>query len=75
MNAIVSQKGQVTIPKKLRDRLALRPGTVLTFREESGRLVAVKADVAEDAVLAVTGIVPRVESVDDYLAAARGPAE
>ena len=75
MKAIVSQKGQVTIPKKLRDRLALRPGTVLQFREERGRLVGVKASVVEDPVLAVTGIVPRREPVDAYLDVVRGAAE
>jgi AbrB family looped-hinge helix DNA binding protein len=42
MKAIVSEKGQVTIPKRLRDRLGIRPGQVLEFEEESGRLVARK---------------------------------
>jgi len=30
--AIVSEKGQVTLPKPLRDRLGIRPGTRLAFR-------------------------------------------
>jgi antitoxin PrlF len=42
MNAVVSEKGQVTIPKALRDRSGIRPGEVLEFREEHGRLVAEK---------------------------------
>ncbi|MGI8966203.1 MAG: AbrB/MazE/SpoVT family DNA-binding domain-containing protein [Limisphaerales bacterium] len=42
MNAIVSEKGQVTIPKEIRTRLALDPGTVLEFTTENGRLVARK---------------------------------
>jgi antitoxin PrlF len=42
MKAVVSEKGQVTIPKPLRDRLGIRPGEVLEFREEHGRLVAEK---------------------------------
>jgi AbrB family looped-hinge helix DNA binding protein len=42
MNAIVSEKGQVTIPKELRDRLAIRPGQVLDFTDDNGRLIAVK---------------------------------
>jgi AbrB family looped-hinge helix DNA binding protein len=42
MKAKVSEKGQVTIPKRLRDSLGIEPGDVLDFDEESGRLVAVK---------------------------------
>jgi len=30
--AIVSEKGQVTLPKPLRDRLGIRPGSRLAFR-------------------------------------------
>ena len=33
MKAVVSEKGQVTIPKTLRDRLGIRPGQVLDFAE------------------------------------------
>ncbi len=36
MNAVLSEKGQITIPKKLRDDLGLLPGSVLDFREEAG---------------------------------------
>lgn len=42
MDAIVAQRGQVTIPKALRDKLGIIPGTVLEFRAENGQLVAVK---------------------------------
>lgn len=37
MKAVISEKGQVTIPKPLRDRLGLRPGHILDFTEEPGR--------------------------------------
>lgn len=42
VKAKVAERGQVTIPKPLRDRLGIRPGTVLEFREEAGHLVAEK---------------------------------
>lgn len=42
MNAIVTEWGQVTIPKTLPDKLGIVPGTVLEFTEENGRLVATK---------------------------------
>jgi antitoxin PrlF len=44
MKARIAERCQVVIPKPLRDRLGLRPGTVLEFAEEQGRLIAVKVD-------------------------------
>ncbi len=55
MKTIVSKKGQITIPKALRDRLGIHPGQVLDFRDEAGRLVATKG-ATEDAVDRVYGI-------------------
>jgi AbrB family looped-hinge helix DNA binding protein len=43
MKAKVAERGQVTIPKVLRERLGIRPGTVLEFKEVQGKLIAVKA--------------------------------
>lgn len=43
MNAIVAERGQVTIPKPLRQRMGITPRTVLDFHEENGRLIVVKA--------------------------------
>ncbi len=43
MKARVAERGQVTIPKRLRERLGVKPGTVLEFSEEHGRLIAVKS--------------------------------
>ena len=67
MKAIVSEKGQVTIPKALRDRLGIRPGQVLEFDTQDGRLVAVKAASAGDAVDRVYGILGRGRSTDDFM--------
>ena len=47
MRAKVAERGQVTIPKPLRDRLGIRPGTLLEFREDEGRLVAVKVETLD----------------------------
>ncbi len=43
MRARVAERGQVTIPKHLRERLGVKPGTVLEFSEECGRLIAIKS--------------------------------
>lgn len=72
MNAIVSQKGQVTIPKACRDKLGLRPGTVLDFEAVDGRLIASKAQ-PEDVFgkWRGRGAIPGGLSVDQYLAGIR----
>jgi antitoxin PrlF len=54
MKSVVSEKGQVTVPKPLRERLGLRAGVVLDFSEQNGRLVAVKSS-PEDPVARVYG--------------------
>ncbi len=36
---IVSERGQITLPKKVRDRLALQAGSVLIAEEVDGSLV------------------------------------
>ena len=68
MNSIVSEKGQVTIPKALRMRLGLDPGTVLDFQEEEGRLVARKV-TPEDPVSRWRGKgrLPVGRNVDEYV--------
>ncbi len=37
--AAVNAKGQVVIPAKLRRRLGIRKGTVVSFQEDNGRLI------------------------------------
>lgn len=74
MKAIVSEKGQVTIPRAVRARLGLKPGTIIDFEAVEGRLVGVKREREEDPVDRVTGIVKRRGDVDTYLVETRGPA-
>jgi antitoxin PrlF len=71
MKSTVSEKGQVTIPKPLRDRLGIRPGQVLDFEEDRGRLVATKA-TREDAFDAVYGILELDASTDELITSLRG---
>ncbi|MBI3013550.1 MAG: AbrB/MazE/SpoVT family DNA-binding domain-containing protein [Candidatus Tectomicrobia bacterium] len=74
MKTTVSEKGQVTIPKPLRDRLGIRPGHVLDFQEERGRLVATKA-TPQDPLQSVYGILKLGRSTDDLIKALRGTAD
>lgn len=44
MATTVTRKGQVTIPKPVRDRLNLKPGNAVEFElAEDGRIVLIKA--------------------------------
>jgi antitoxin PrlF len=74
MNATVSEKGQVTIPKPLRDSLGIRPGEVLDFEEDDGRLVARKASRL-DAVDAAYGLLDLGAPTDRLLDELRGPGD
>ncbi|MGH7746979.1 MAG: AbrB/MazE/SpoVT family DNA-binding domain-containing protein [Candidatus Dormibacteria bacterium] len=74
MRTTVSEKGQVTIPKRLRDRLGIRPGEVLEFTEEGGRLVATKA-TRQDPVDAVYGILDLKRPTDAVITRLRGKAD
>jgi AbrB family looped-hinge helix DNA binding protein len=71
MKSTVSERGQVTIPKDVRDRLGIRPGQVLEFSAEEGRLVATKS-AQRDAVDAVYGILGHGGSTDELITAMRG---
>ncbi|TVP82527.1 MAG: AbrB/MazE/SpoVT family DNA-binding domain-containing protein [Puniceicoccaceae bacterium] len=72
MNAIVSEKGQVTIPKELRDKLGLRAGSILRFSDENGVLQARKFQ-KDDPIRKWRGRgkIPGNVSVDDYLKQSR----
>lgn len=63
MKTTVAERGQVTIPKALREKLGIRPGMTLDFHEENGRLVAVKLAGA-DPVARVFGCVKLGKSTD-----------
>ncbi len=74
MKSRVSVKGQVTIPKKLRDRLGIGEGAVLQFEAEAGRLIAFKVG-AEDPVSEVFGIIGDGRRTDDVVESLRGGPE
>lgn len=70
--ATVAERGQVTIPKALRDRLGIKPSTVLEFSVKKGVLTAAKA-ARKDPVAEVTGCLKTGRSTDDWMTELRGP--
>ncbi len=71
MKAKVADRGQVTIPKALRERLGIRPGTVLDFHEKAGQLIAEKA-VTEDPVDQIFGALGKGRRTDELVNELRG---
>lgn len=71
MNTIVAERGQVTIPKALRDKLGIVPGTVLEFVAENGRLVATKV-VDDHPALKLMGRHGKGRRTADIMAELRG---
>jgi AbrB family looped-hinge helix DNA binding protein len=73
MKATVAERGQVTIPKRLRDKLGIRAGATLEFSEERGRLIAVRS-VTNDPVERVYGCIKLRKGTDDLMRELRGAA-
>lgn len=73
MKAIVLERGQVTIPKALRDKLGIRAGTTLEFTASNGSLVARKAET--DPVSSVYGCLRKRSHTDAFLRKLRGAAD
>ena len=71
MKAVVSEKGQVTIPKRLRERLGIRAGETLEFEDDEGRLIATKAST-RDPVDEVYGILELDGGTDAWMNELRG---
>lgn len=74
MKSTVSEKGQVTIPKQLRERLGIRAGETLDFREEQGRLVVTKL-IAQGPVDAVYGVLELGRRTDEFIRELRGDGD
>jgi len=71
MKAIVADRGQVTIPKALRDKLGILPGTALDFQMDKDKLVARKI-LSVDPVSRVFGCLVRNKTSDQIMDELRG---
>ena len=71
MKARVAEGGRVAIPKGLRERLGINPGTILEFSEDHGKLVAVKTG-GIDPVSEVYGCLGKRLNTDAVVAQLRG---
>ena len=79
MSTVVTSKGQVTIPKKVREYLGIKPGTAVAFElEEDGRVVVRKLGNAARRKASpldrVRGSATAAMSTDEIMALTRGEA-
>lgn len=85
MPTYLTVKGQVTIPKRVRESLGLLPGDGVAFEaNDQGQIVVSKADPPSrhtqgaeplDRFAAVRGSIKLNGSVDDFMAMVRGDVE
>lgn len=74
MKSTVSERGQVVIPKALRERLGIRAGEVLDFEARGGRLIVTKV-VQTDPLDEVYGILKMNRTTDELIDMMRGEAD
>lgn len=74
MRTKVSEKGQITVPKAVRERLGIRPGDELDVSDEGGKIVLSKA-IADDPVASVYGILGTDLDTDTIIEEMRGPVD
>lgn len=75
MASVVTSKGQVTIPKRVRDHLGIRPGSTVDFElSTDGRVVLVRAGARPEPgrFARMRGIAPTRLTTDQLMALLRG---
>jgi len=71
MKAVVGERGQVTVPKRMRLELGIKPGTVLDFSVKEGLLIAQK-EAYEDNFEAIYGCLGKRLKTDEIMHELRG---
>ena len=71
MKGKLSEKGQVTIPKPIRDRLGLTAGQELDFTQQ-GAEIRVRKVAGPEGVTGVYGMLSKVGSSDEIMRTLRG---
>jgi antitoxin PrlF len=77
MSTVVTRKGQVTIPKKVRDYLGIKPGTAVEFDlRQDGEVVVHKVGKKQrrkkDWIEALRGTATAGMTTDEIMALTRG---
>jgi antitoxin PrlF len=67
MRSTVTEKGQITIPKPIRERLGIRPGEVLEFGEHPDGGVVARKVVARSPVDELYGVLQVPGGTDELI--------
>ncbi len=78
--SIVAERGQVTIPKKLRDKLGLLPGSAVNWVQKDNKIYLTKENTQDlkARIEKVSGILKKAfpyASTDDFINDIRGAVE
>lgn len=73
MTSSISTKGQITVPKQLRDKLGLRPGTTVEFELAEGGVLMRKGHKGQRPVDRVRGVLERRRPTEALIDEMRGP--
>ncbi len=71
----ITERGQITLPKEIRDRFALKPGTRIKFEITTKGIIITKAVSAREAIESVVGILKKPIDTDAYIESIRGKVE
>jgi AbrB family looped-hinge helix DNA binding protein len=74
MKSRLGERGQMVIPKPLRERLGLRGGQLLEIREERGQLIVTKS-LEDDPIDALYGVLQTGLTTDEMIEEMRGPVD
>ena len=69
----ITEKGQVTIPKEIRDRYGLYPGQEIRFVERQNHVELEKGEPTQDIWDKYTGFLKLGKRTDDLIRLLRGP--
>ncbi len=72
MKSRVTERGQITIPKSLRERLGIQAGQVMEFSEVDGRIV-LHREIGKHPVDELFGILEAGPGTDALMEGLRGP--
>ncbi|HCU23917.1 MAG TPA: AbrB family transcriptional regulator [Deltaproteobacteria bacterium] len=73
--SVISERGQVTLPKKLREHLGLAPGVKVTFVPSPQGILIRKSGSRAASLREVFGIIKDRVGTDAYLRRTRGKVE
>lgn len=73
MNSTITEKGQITIPKRIRELLGLKPGVLVTFTYSKGKIFIEKQEQGLTASKWLGKYkLPTSKNNDEYLKKIRG---